>query len=153
MRQVLSQSHGTHSIPSPPSIPPTPCTLGTSSVPSATPCTLQQQQAGVKAKVALGGLNMPGGTPQKITGTLHVSAPFFPAPTVVWVLSTGSIQQIPHSWGFCSIPEITLSPTAPARSARLCQQPHARVKKKFIQKKAFSTLLSVFSTLQLIIGN
>lgn len=39
--------------------------LGTSSVPSATPCTLQQQQAGVKAKVALGGLNMPGGTPQK----------------------------------------------------------------------------------------
>lgn len=65
----------TASLPHQASLPAL-ASLGTSSVPSATPCTLQQQQAGVKAKVALGGLNMPGGTPKKITGTLHESAPF-----------------------------------------------------------------------------
>lgn len=54
------------------------------------------------------------------------------------------------SVAFQNYPSLQITPS---RSVRLCQQPHARVKIKLIQKKAFNTLLSVFSTLQLITGN
>lgn len=127
--------------------------LRTSCVCSASPCTLQQQ-AGVKAKVAPGGLDMPGRTPKKLLAPSTCLPHFSLLHQWCGYSQTGSIQQIPHSWGFCSIPELPPSlQITPSRSVRLCQQPHARVKIKLIQKKAFNTLLSVFSTLQLITGN
>lgn len=122
--------------------------LETSFVCSATPCILQQQ-AGVKAKVALEGLDMPGGTPKKLQAPsmclLHFSLPHHWCGYSQQAVSSRS--HIPGaSVAFQKYPSVQCP-------IEVCQQPHARVKMKLIQKKAFSTILSVFSTLQLITGN
>lgn len=99
--------------------------LRTSCVCSATPCTLQQQ-AGVKAKVAPGGLDMPGRTPKKLLAPSTCLPHFSLLHQWCGYSQTGSIQQIPHSWGFCSIPELPLSPN---HSIEVCQAMPAATRK------------------------